>query len=412
MASFSNTLEQISTISETPRVLSMKVSVGISTHIGGGAGFLKENQDVPCTFKITINDNEYIIVIINDGHGDMHGKTIATHFKNFATKYLNDHMAEIETNLIELLKALFREGDVEINHIYKSGGTTSTILIIDTTSGIVTCANVGDSTANIFSLHENLSNSLRVYSTEESNAPSEMANYLPLSHDHSPEDKNEHSLVLAEILPKIREKLNILLNNCDNNLHNFFNTLTDSVRRKYYRYKLEDIRQLIKIDSFCLDFLYERCDGIDGYPILNESGQDRNLSKLRGLPNMYFKNTRKDWASSVTTPFGKLAMSKSIGDEYISASTPTIQQFQLSPVISDEDYLCITVCTDGVWDNWLDSDARNFLLHADQLSELTLENGATRVSEKFIRENDIKGIANFGGRRDNASCACIYIKKN
>jgi len=126
---------------------------------------------------------------------------------------------------------------------------------------------------------------------------------------------------------------------------------------------------------------------------------------------MYYKNVAKQYASLALSPFAQLAMTRSIGDCLVACHQPTIQQFSLSSLLSGST-ICIVCSTDGVWDNWIESDVAKFVLDDTCMAVLSDENGVQRVVDSFIARNVFYARRNFGPSRDNATACVIYIKKD
>jgi serine/threonine protein phosphatase PrpC len=165
----------------------------------------------------------------------------------------------------------------------------------------------------------------------------------------------------------------------------------------------------------------------------------------------YYRNVKSEFATIVQTPDkDSLSFSRSIGDFYIQqygvTNKPEIQYINLEEIISDiynlteiknidtdknkesidindiniseipDIFLGILVASDGVHDNWINSDICNFLFHESCISAYknTQNTGSQKVVNAFINRNEDIGIRNFGKSRDNATAIlaiCNITKK-
>jgi hypothetical protein len=145
----------------------------------------------------------------------------------------------------------------------------------------------------------------------------------------------------------------------------------------------------------------------------------------------YYKNVRKEWASLVSTPpYAKfqdaLAFTRSLGDLHLHTygvtHLPEIQKVQLRPLFERlqahssapaDQQLCIVLCSDGVWDNWLYEDVTKFVMDASCLGAVVgSSDGGRRVAMSFMQRNMLFARRNFGAQADNATAIVMYLSLN
>ncbi len=75
--------------------------------------------------------------------------------------------------------------------------------------------------------------------------------------------------------------------------------------------------------------------------------------------------------------------------------------------------LCLVLCTDGVWDNWLYEDVTRFVVDPSCLGAVAAApDGARRVTMSFMQRNSTYSKRNFGGQADNATGIVMYISSS
>jgi serine/threonine protein phosphatase PrpC len=391
---------------------------GFSTDIGGGAGFGKRhNQDSGGTITIEFAGKTVDAYITGDGHGKEHGKTISEMAVHTAIQYLYDHPSDVVYDPISCIASLFAHVQSVVSPLFEAGGTTFTVILFNKTDGTLTTANVGDSGAILVSPTDNLSDAMRtsyfdVPSAESTNSPegTPLKKILHLTKDHNPENPTERALLQETVMIQVREKLQGLISP-----HYQIRAETQALLLPEHRVRVKSLNdkqvaELIGTDSFCCNVVFDTQGHQPNIPIFNEDGTPSVPQGPSGLPGMYYKNVKSDWASLATSPFNKLAMTRSLVDKYCVSSLPTIQQFSLSSLPSGST-VCIVSATDGVWDNWLDASVSEFVLHESCMAALSTEGGAQRVADSFIVSNDVYAKENFEESRDNATAFVIYIKK-
>ena len=152
-------------------------------------------------------------------------------------------------------------------------------------------------------------------------------------------------------------------------------------------------------------------DGVDG-------------PAVRPDVRFYYKNVSKDKATYITTPIDAqyrdaLASTRSIADfnlnKYGLSAKPEIQTINLNPIFesmtasTDPKRLCIVLCTDGVWDNWITDHVQKFVMDPSCLNAIAKPEGAQRVVDSFMNRNDMFTKKHFGTSYDDASCVIMYI---
>ena len=136
----------------------------------------------------------------------------------------------------------------------------------------------------------------------------------------------------------------------------------------------------------------------------------------------YYKNVNKERAAYVSVPANAylpdaLASTRSMGDFNIAtygvSAKPEIQSIDLNRVLEHTGAVCVTMCSDGVWDNWLPEHVTKFMMDASCLGAVKtdVEKGAQRVAKSFMKRNEMFAQKNFRGNADNAMCVVVYVSK-
>jgi serine/threonine protein phosphatase PrpC len=148
-------------------------------------------------------------------------------------------------------------------------------------------------------------------------------------------------------------------------------------------------------------------DGVDG-PVARPDVQ------------FYYKNVSKDKATYITTPIDAqyrdaLASTRSIADfnlnKYGLSAKPEIQSVDLNHLVDNP--ICVVLCTDGVWDNWITDHVQKFVMDPSCLNAIaTKPDGAQKVVDSFMNRNEMFAKKYFGNNYDDASCIIMYITLN
>ena len=155
-------------------------------------------------------------------------------------------------------------------------------------------------------------------------------------------------------------------------------------------------------------------------PVFNIS--EDGVPTVRDDVPYYYKNVCKERAAYVSVPANAyfpdaLASTRAMGDFNIATygvtSKPEIQSIDLGRVLEHTGAVCVTMCSDGVWDNWLPDYVTKFMMDASCLAAVKgdVEKGAQRVAKSFIKRNEIFAQKNFRGSADNAMCVVVYVSK-
>ena len=99
---------------------------------------------------------------------------------------------------------------------------------------------------------------------------------------------------------------------------------------------------------------------------------------------------------------------------------PEIQRINLAPIFSnlaktskDIPMLCLVLCSDGVWDNWLYEDVKSFVMDVSCLKVVgSNAKGCNKVLKAFMQRNDHFGRSNFGSHADNATGILMYLSNS
>jgi serine/threonine protein phosphatase PrpC len=405
-------------IEEKPK---LKIQIGEETVMGGG----RENQDN--NFVIHLDNNNKIIGMI-DGHGTISGKIISTIVSQRFHEYLHNNMTMLLETPVEFLATVFKyihnkireDLVIEMNRIgyeaqlndlgyvihrrystqaftnLKGGATFSVIILLGTKMYI---ANVGDSAGLLCCKQPVLTPSLVKYEMdvavpgktqtngEKSDVP---LNYMELTCDHSPQNPNEY------------------------------------IRARNFRCYHENPNFADMI------FVYDN-QNLEKHlcpPIFNisETGVP-TVKDCDGSCTYYYKNVNREKATYVCSETGEdaVAFTRSLADFKINdwgvSCDPEIQSVDLETVFEkmrlhrglDTDtsplQLCVVLCTDGVWDNWINDHVYKFVMDPSCLRAIAdkPDEGATRVAKSFMARNTIFNNKNFGSSRDDASCIVMYV---
>lgn len=377
---------------------------GSNTDIGGNI----YNQDAFCVihFKSDLLNKSGSAFCIADGHGK-EGELAAkvgvkrleelikegvdelvenpVAFLEFAFKDIHE---EIKTKLIE--KLVEAEFEVEINDrgdvtarrfasqkftVIKCGTTFSVIVFLDKKLYV---ANVGDSTGILYAEKP-------VFDATTSSAElKEKTDYIELTGDHSPENPLEYirmrDVKCSEENPLVAELKCIYDNQSEQN--------------KYH------------------------CPNVFN---ISDTG-DVTVRPVDSSFTFYNKNVRGEKASYVADRYGINALSatRALGDFGLNAQgvscNPEIRTIELEAIfdqIKEGSILCLVLCSDGIWDNWMYEHVGKFVFDKSCLNaiEKDKENGAQRVTNSFMARNRTFAKKNFGGNSDNATGIVVYIEK-
>ncbi len=93
------------------------------------------------------------------------------------------------------------------------------------------------------------------------------------------------------------------------------------------------------------------------------------------------------------------------------AGTESVGTEGSSTTQSDPMTVCVVLCTDGVWDNWIYDHVGKFVMDPSCLKAIVAdpEIGASRVAKSFMIRNQTFSRKNFGSHADNATGIFMYI---
>ena len=376
------------------------LQIGCDTDIGGCT--YKPNQDRYIVIPFVEHDG--CLIGVADGHG-IKGEMAAEICEKRMNDLIRDKMSELLEDPAAFLEFAFEYVHEEIIKEYKNircGTTFSLILVLKKKVWI---ANVGDSTGILCAKHPIFKPShLKrekdvaipgkvVVNNDEGVAPS---NYLVLtSEGHSPENPEEYvrmrNFKCSEENPNHSELLCIY---------------DEQAKVKYRCPSVFNISE-------------------DGVPTVRPDD---------GSFKYYNKNVRKEKATYVSDRWGEnvLASTRSCGDYKLNilgvSHKPEIRSLELGPIFeelraqiasaSEEDPMtvCIVLCSDGVWDNWIYDHVQKFVMDKSCLKAIVADKivadkatGAQRVAKSFMLRNQAFATKNFGGNSDNSTSVIMYI---
>ena len=433
---------------QTPEKLSFTLANGLSVKIGKNTdiGGSKVNQDAHCVIHFKNSDNvSGCAICVADGHGEkgeiasecglkflkeiirrgadeLYREPVS--FLNKAFSHIHD---KIRDSLVDALKD--EKYEVEVNKLtgeilkrrmpthaftsLKSGTTFSVIVLLGKTLYI---ANVGDSTGLLFSgtpilkpshLTDELNSSVVITPTAES-CLDDYRTYIELTGDHSPENPEEYirmrKFKCSEENPLSAELLCVY----------------NEDKPKHLCPRVFDISE-------------------EGVPTVRTDFETFGFS---------YKNVRKDKATYVTDKYGSNALSvtRALGDYALNhmgvSCEPEIRSINLEPLFNQmkenmalnatatatatasggseletetalktSKTLCVVLCSDGVWDNWIYDHVGKFVFDKSCLDALAQDTvrGAERITNSFMLRNQTFAKKNFGWNSDNATGIVMYI---
>ena len=284
------------------------------------------------------------------------------------------------------------------------GGTTFSIIIL--IGRKIYMANVGDSSGLLCCKHPILKPSYIKYEKDAANPTKEMrvedietspSTYIELTCDHSPESIDEY--------------IRMRTFKCSDENPNHAELLC--VYDNQHKHK-------------------PRCPHVFD---ISESGIP-TIRQDDGKFEHYHKNVRKEKASYVSDRGGDnvLSVTRALGDFKLQtlglSNKPEIQSIDLEPIFeqlkiqidaakvdteivksADPMSVCVVLCTDGVWDNWIYDHVCKFVMDPSCLNAIVAdtEKGAARVAKSFMLRNQTFARKNFGDGSDNATGIVMYI---
>ena len=415
--------QQDITVPKSEEEYKFKIQIGEQSNIGGS----RENQDDK--FVIHLDNNNKIIGMI-DGHGSLSGKIIANIVNKRFHEYLHNNMTLLMDAPVEFLATAFSyihnkiredlvieltnngyEARVEEERyvIYRrhstqaftnlKGGAVFTVIVLLGTK--IYIANVGDCMGMLCCKQPVLTPALLKYEMDaavpgktqtnvlETDVP---LNYIELICDHSPENPNEFIRIQNFNQTRVSQNKGNMLFVYDNQ----------------------------NLDKNLCSPIFDISE--TGVPTVRECNSSFHY---------YYKNVSKQKATYVCNNTGDdaLAFTRSLADFKINSwgvsCDPEIQSIDLETVFdkmrlhpntdtntnTDPLKVCVVLCTDGVWDNWIPDHVNKFVMDPSCLKAIVdkPDDGAARVAKSFLARNDMFSTKNFGSSKDDASCVIMYI---
>jgi serine/threonine protein phosphatase PrpC len=412
----------------------LKIQIGHDTDIGGN----RDNQDRYSVF--TAPEHDVCAISVADGHSAETGHFAADITKKCLEELLEKRITELIENPVAFLEFCcdyiheqIRIGFVEIMEkdgykvkvdesgvILKNkheflgwndlkGGTTFSIIVL--IGRKIYMANVGDSSGLLCCKHPILKTSDIKYEKDAANPTKEMhiedieispSTHIELTCDHSPESIDEY------------------------------------IRMRTFKYSDENPNHAELLCVYDNQHKHKtRCPNVFD---ISESGIP-TIRQDDGSFEYYYKNVRKEKASYVSDRRGEnvLSVTRALGDFKLQtlglSNKPEIQSIDLEPIFTqlkiqidaassvcsyidtekvkpvDPMSVCIVLCTDGVWDNWIYDHVCKFVMDPSCLNAVVAdqEKGAARVAKSFMLRNQAFARKNFGSGSDNATGIVMYI---
>jgi serine/threonine protein phosphatase PrpC len=426
IADVESVFQLVETVVNKPR---LKIQIGYDTDIGGN----QDNQDRYSV--VTLPEHDVCAISVADGHSAETGHFAADITKKCLEEILEKRITELIENPVAFLEICcdyiheqIRIGLVEIMEkggykvkvdesgvILKNkheflgwnelkGGTTFTIIVL--IGRKIYMANVGDSSGLLCCKHSILKPSHIKYEKDAANPTKEMrvedietspSTYIELTCDHSPESIDEY--------------IRMRTFKCSDENSNHAELLC--VYDNQHKHKPRCPRVFDVSES--------------GIPIIRDDD---------GSFEYYHKNVRKEKAVYVSDRGGEnvLSVTRALGDFKLQtlglSNKPEIQSIDLEPIFAqlklqidtakidtetvkpvDPTTVCVVLCTDGVWDNWIYEHVCKFVMDPSCLNAVIAdpEKGAARVAKSFMLRNQAFARKNFGSGSDNATGIVMYI---
>ena len=397
----------------------------------------KENQDDYLVWES--DDKRVILLCVLDGHGRELGKIASKAAKDAFFEYFSSPSTAVKLrqdaettmeNGFSLAHAAVRESFLRyykqrglvtkveeggfivkrhpsssIWHCVHGGTTASVAIILD--RRILISANVGDSTTLLCGLGGNAheteaclykSSDPELVKRTTSNAPCDCS---VLTSDHGPENPNEfYRMRQVRPCPVRGKKFSEMLFVYDG-----------SARAK------ADCNQIFRVNN-------------DESVLVTNNGS-------------YYKSVRNEWASLVATPTharfqDALAFTRSIGDLHLQvygvSHRPDVAVYDLYKLFKIDEggnnvnNATLTLCSDGIWDNWKFTDASKYVQDSrfwdvkdkkifppdrKNLDGVIQGNSphAIEVAKQFMATNKIYAHKNFGKHADNMCLVVCQIWK-
>ena len=393
-----NSVESVFQSSLLEKKTRLNLQIGHDTDIGGCS--YKPNQDRK--FMIPFVEHDGCLIGVADGHG-VRGEDVADLCEKMTNDLIKYKMGDLLENPMAFLENAFECIHEEIVKEFKGlrcGTTFSLIIVLNKKLWI---ANVGDSTGILCAKHSIFKPSHlrlekdvaipgKVITINES--VDEPTNLIVLtSEGHSPENPEEY------------------------------------VRMRNFKCSEQDPNQA---ELLCI---YDKSGRAKTMcpPVFNIS--EDGVPTIAPVDGYYYKNVRKEKAAYVSDRHGEnvLASTRALGDYNLNvlgvSHKPEIRSLDLAPVFEelkvqiassgtsateenpDPITVCVVLCSDGVWDNWIFDHVQKFMMDKSCLSALEKdkERGAQRVCKSFMLRNQAFANKNFGRNSDNASGIVMYI---
>ena len=412
----------------------LKIQIGHDTDIGGN----RDNQDRYSVF--TAPEHDVCAISVADGHcaetghfaADITKKCLENLLETRITELIENPVAflefccdyiheQIRIGLVEIMekqgyKVKVDESGVILKNKHEflgwnelRGGTTFSIIVI--IGRKIYMANVGDSSGLLCCKHPILKPSYIKYEKDAANPTKEMrvedietspSTYIELTCDHSPESIDEY--------------IRMRTFKCSDENPNHAELLC--VYDNQHKHK-------------------PRCPHVFD---ISETGIP-TIRQDDGKFEHYYKNVRKEKASYVSDRGGDnvLSVTRALGDFKLQtlglSNKPEIQSIDLEPIFAqlklqidaasavyayidtetvkpvDPTTVCVVLCSDGVWDNWIYDHVCKFVMDPSCLNAVVAdpEKGAARVAKSFMLRNQTFAKKNFGDGSDNATGIVMYI---
>ena len=373
----------------------LNLQIGHDTDIGGCN--YKPNQDRKIFIPFVEHDG--CLIGVADGHGTK-GEVVAEIAEKSMNVLIKDKMAELLENPVQFLEYAFEyiHGEIIKDFAdFRCGTTFSLILVLDKKLWI---ANVGDSTGILCAKHPIFKQSHLKFEKDVAIpgkvvVPSDdkLSEYIVLtSEGHSPENPEEY------------KRMRAFKPSDENSNHAELLCVYDKPGRA---------------KTLCP-------------PVFNIS-EDGEPTVRTDVTDYYVKNVRKEKAAYVSDRNGEyvLASTRALADNGLNklgvSHKPEISSMDLNVIFGElkaarasrqggseaEDPItvCVVLCSDGVWDNWIFDHVQKFVMDKSCLNALVAdkERGAQRVCKSFMLRNQAFANKNFGRNSDNATGIVMYI---
>jgi serine/threonine protein phosphatase PrpC len=411
---------------------SLTLQTGWETDVGGNPR--KPNQDRRSFVAFAGGS----LVAVWDGHGAQSEDAVEI-ADNLLQQLVEEQMDKLLNAPAQFLEDAFESIHIKIIERFKHLKCGSTFSVILFLKNKIWIANVGDSTGILYSKHPIFKPTDLKFERDAAIPDKEPfvpcdedikpSTYLELTSEHSPEDPEEYKRMRnfksCDHNPLEAELLCVYDNQDEEHkkyCHPTFNTekkeptliKPDSSFKYYYKNVRKDVATYVchrtdnrialastrSIGDHGLNIL-----GVSNKPIIKSVDLENIFKKLKvEIDAARVKNDKEETKKLLDARETLLASGGSAIIEGTPFPPPLVEP-ELDPMT-----ICIVLCTDGVWDNWIYDHVGKFVMDKSCLKAvMNNSDGAQRVAKSFMFRNKTFAKKNFGISADNATGTIMYL---